>query len=86
VQKHWHDGAWDDYVAWQLRDKKTLYKINRLIQSIERNGYACIGKPEPLKGNWFGWWSVRIDEANRLVFRIVADHLEIAACRGHYES
>jgi len=84
MQKLWHDRAWEDYVAWQGSDKKTLRKINRLLQSIERNGYASIGKPEPLKENWSGWWSVRIDAANRIVFRLNNGNLEIAACRGHY--
>lgn len=84
MQKHWHDRAWEDYLAWQGTDKRTLRRINQLLQSIERNGYSCIGKPEPLKENWSGWWSVRIDEANRLIFRVANGHIEIAACRGHY--
>jgi len=84
MQKRWHDRAWEEYVAWQGKDKKTLRRINQLLQSIERNGYACIGKPEPLRENWSGWWSVRIDEENRLIFRIADAHLEIASCQGHY--
>ena len=55
-----------------------------LLQSIDRNGYGCIGKPEPLKGNWTGWWSVRIDEANRLIFKIDNGILVINSCMGHY--
>lgn len=84
MQKHWHDRAWEEYLAWQKGDKRTLRRINQLLQSIERNGYSCIGKPEPLKENWSGWWSVRIDDENRLIFRISDGHLEIAACNGHY--
>ena len=56
-----------------------------LIQSIERNGYACIGSPEPLRGNLAGWWSVRIDEKNRIVFKIENGFLVINSCKGHYE-
>jgi len=83
--KLWHDTAWNDYLQWQLEDKKTLRKINTLIKDIERNGYNGIGKPEPLKGNLSGWWSVRIDDLNRLIFQIINGQLEIYACKGHYE-
>ena len=58
----WHDKAWEGYKYWQTHDKKTLNRINNLLKDIERNGYNCIGKPEPLKGDLSGWWSVRIDE------------------------
>ncbi len=83
--KLWHDRAWEEYLYWQTQDKKTLKKINRLIADIERNGYACIGKPEPLKDNLSGYWSVRIDEKNRIVFRIVDEKLEIMQCGAHYD-
>lgn len=73
----WHDEAWDDYIYWQSQDKKTLKKINRLITDIERNGYYNIGKPETLTGNLSSFWSVRIDDKNRIVFRISGEHLEI---------
>ncbi len=76
--------AWDDYLYWQIQDKKTLKRINALLQDILRNGHEGIGKPEQLKGDLSGWWSRRIDEANRLVYRIVGDQIEIAVCRGHY--
>ena len=76
--------AWDDYTYWQGQDKKTLKKINKLIQDIDRNHNEGIGKPEALKGNLTGWWSRRIDEKNRLVYRIENDIIEIAQCRGHY--
>ena len=83
--KRWHDEAWDDYLYWQSEDKRTLKKINRLIKDIERNGYSSSGKPEPLKGNLAGFWSVRIDSYNRLVFRIDKNgELEIVQCGSHY--
>ena len=84
MKKVWQDEAWEDYLHWQTQDKKTLQKINRLIQDIERNGYAGIGKPEPLKGELAGFWSVRIDEKNRIVFRICEEQLEIWHCGSHY--
>jgi toxin YoeB len=82
--KLWHDEAWDAYLYWQTQDKRTLKKINRLLQDIERNGYNCIGKPEPLKHDMSGYWSVEIDEKNRLIFRIQDDKLEIWQCGSHY--
>lgn len=80
----WVDEAWEEYLYWQTQDKKTLRKINRLLTDIRRNGYDCIGKPEPLTGNFSGYWSVRIDEKNRLVFRIEEDNIEIIKCGTHY--
>lgn len=68
--KVWLDEAWKEYLELQTQDKKTLNKINKLLKSIDRNGYDCIGKPEQLKGNLANYWSVRIDENNRIVFRI----------------
>ena len=76
--------AWEEYLYWQTQDKKTLKRINQLIQDIERNGNDGIGKPEPLKGDWQGYWSRRIDETNRLVYRIKEERIEIAQCRSHY--
>lgn len=84
MTKTWFDEAWNDYLYWQTQDKKTLKRINQLVQDIERNGYDGIGKPEPLKGDLSGWWSRRIDEANRLVYRIKDGKIEIAQCRTHY--
>ncbi len=84
MKKTWHDEAWEEYVNWQTQDKKTLKKINRLLSDIDRNGYYCTGKPEPLKGNLSGFWSVHIDDKNRIVFRIADDVLEIAECGSHY--
>jgi len=80
----WHDSAWADYLWWQTQDRKTLRRINLLIQDIQRNGYDTTGKPEPLRGDLAGWWSIRIDGTHRLIFAIRDDTLEIYACRGHY--
>ncbi len=66
----WDDFAWEDYLYWQSQDKKTLLRINLLLQNIDRNGNEGIGKPEPLKDNLQGYWSRRIDSVNRLVYRI----------------
>lgn len=84
MRKMWDDEAWEEYLHWQTQDRKTLKRINELLKSIDRNGYNCIGKPEPLTGNLAGYWSVRIDDKNRIVFRIVGDHLEIIQCGSHY--
>ena len=85
MRKVWHENAWEEYVEWQRQDSKTLKRINLLLQSIDRNGTSCIGNPEPLRGNLNGWWSVRINQADRIVFRIDDGVLEILACKGHYE-
>lgn len=76
--------ALEDFWYWHSQDKKTLKKIYQLIEDTGRNGYQGIGKPEPLKGNLSGYWSKRIDDKNRLVFRIVDDTIEIYQCRDHY--
>ncbi|NLI91893.1 MAG: Txe/YoeB family addiction module toxin [Peptococcaceae bacterium] len=84
MEKLWTDRAWEDYLYWQVQDKKTLKRINRLLKDIERNGYDGIGKPEQLRGDLAGWWSRRIDESNRLVYRIADGIINIAGCRTHY--
>jgi toxin YoeB len=84
VKKLWHDEAWEEYEYWQTQDKKTLKRINKLLKDIERNGYNCIGKPEPLTGNLTGYWSVKIDEKNRIVFRLDNEFIEILQCGEHY--
>lgn len=84
MKKIWFDEAWDEYLFWQTQDKKTLKRINKLLQDIERNGYYGMGKPEPLKHDLQGFWSVKIDEKNRIVFRIVGEMLEIVQCGSHY--
>ncbi len=76
--------AWQDYIYWQGQDKKTIKRINQLIQDIDRNHNEGIGKPEALRGNLSGWWSRRIDDKNRLVYRIENNIIEIAQCKGHY--
>lgn len=85
MKKIWFDEAWLDYLYWQAQDKKTLKRINLLVKDIERNPFAGIGKPEPLKGELSGFWSRRMDDANRLVYRVRTDVLEILSCRGHYK-
>lgn len=74
--------GWTDYVSWRPGDKQTLRKINRLITAIVRD--ENVGKPELLTGDLSGWASRRIDREHRLVYRVTADTVEIAACRGHY--
>jgi len=81
----WFEEAWEDYVYWQTQDKKTIKRINQLLQDAARNGYTGIGKSEPLKGEFSGFWSRRIDDVNRLVYRINGGVLEILSCKGHYD-
>jgi len=81
----WFEEAWADYVYWQTQDKKTIRRINQLLQDATRNGYEGIGKPEPLKGEFSGFWSRRIDDTNRFVYRIKDGFLEVLSCRGHYD-
>lgn len=86
MDKIWSDKAWDDYLDWQKKDKKTFEKINKLIKDIDRNGESeGIGKPEPLKGDLSGFWSRRINEKDRLVYRIEDGRIEIALCQTHYD-
>ncbi len=80
----WDEEAWSDYQYWQTQDKKTLKKINALINDAMRNPFEGIGKPEPLKHRQ-GYWSRRIDEKNRVVYKVDGDSLVIAAVRGHYD-
>ncbi len=81
----WHETAWEDYLYWQSQDKKTLKRINALIKDIQRSPFDGIGKPEPLRHDLAGWWSRRIDDTNRIVYRISNENLEIVQCRTHYE-
>ena len=78
------EDAWVDYCYWQTQDKKTLKRINKLIKDIQRDPFTGIGKPEPLKGELSGFWSRRIDDSNRLVYRIRNGNIEIAQCGSHY--
>ncbi|MFM5889839.1 MAG: Txe/YoeB family addiction module toxin [Dolichospermum sp.] len=81
----WGSKAWQDYLYWQSQDKKTLKRINRLIQDTLSDPFEGIGKPEPLKENLSGFWSRRIDETNRLIYAIDDDYLTIISCRYHYQ-
>lgn len=81
----WEERAWGEYLEWQIQDKKTLKRINILIKDIQREFYEGIGKPEPLKNNLSGWWSRRIDEVNRIVYKEIEGAIVIASCKGHYE-
>lgn len=78
--------AWEDYLYWQKQDRKTLKRINTLIQDISRNPFEGIGKPEPLKSNWSGWWSRRIDDVNRIVYKIDGTNIVISQCMTHYDN
>ena len=77
-------GAWDEYITWQTRDKKTLKRINELIRDLAREPLGGIGKPEPLR-YLKNAWSRRIDEKNRLVYELRGDEIIILSCMGHYE-
>ncbi len=79
-----HDEGWDDYLYWQTHDRKLLAKINTLIKECSRTPFTGTGKPEPLRGEFSGWWSRRINEEHRLVYRKTEDGLLIAQCRYHY--
>ena len=81
----WTDEAWKDYIYWQTQDKKTLKRINRLIDDIRRNDpFKGIGKPEPLRENMSGFWSRRIDDTNRLVYAVDEVYITVISCRYHY--
>jgi len=82
---HFTETGWKDYLYWESQDKKMLKQINKLIADIERGGHVGIAKPEPLRGDLSGWWSRRIDEKNRLVYRLIgSEAVEISQCKGHY--
>jgi toxin YoeB len=88
VRVQWTEQAREDYLHWQRSDPKVLDKINSLIGDIQRDPFKGLGKPEPLKGPLSGWWSRRITDEHRLVYRVRgqsdAQALEIAQCRYHY--
>lgn len=78
--------GWEDYLYWQTQDRKTLRRINALIKDIQRSPFEGIGKPEPLRENRSGWWSRRIDDVNRIVYKVDAGRIVIAQCRTHYSN
>ena len=84
LNKRFTDNGWDDYTYWQTEDKKTLKRINALLKDIDRNGNEGIGKPEPLSGDLAGFWSRRINDKDRLIYRIIDDEIVVLACRTHY--
>ena len=82
--KCWSDEAWEDFEYWTKQDKKTLKRILQLIKDIDRNEYDGIGKPEPLVGDLSGYWSRRIDQVNRIVYKIEQNTIKIVQCGSHY--
>lgn len=81
----WTDKAWEDYLFWQKQDRKILKRINALIKDTQRNPFEGLGNPEPLKHQFSGFWSRRIDREHRLVYQVENDMLLIAQCRFHYD-
>lgn len=79
------DESWEDYLYWQKIDKKMLKRINALLKDISRQPYDGIGKPEPLKHNYRGFWSRRIDGEHRLIYQVTEDEIRIIKCRFHYD-
>ena len=82
--KAWTDAAWEDFEYWMRQVRKTLRRILQLLRDIDRNGYEGIGKPERLSGDISAYWSRRIDEANRIVYRIENDVIKTVQCGSHY--
>lgn len=82
--KAWTDDAWSDYLWWQTNDAKTVSRINALLKDAERGPFRGIGKPEPLRHEFKGWWSRRIDSANRLIYKVSDDTLVVLSCKDHY--
>ena len=81
----WDERAWQDYLYWQTQDRKILKRINALLNDIQRNGNDGIGKPEALKYGFRGYWTRRITDEHRLIYRVTDDQILIAQCRYHYE-
>lgn len=84
MNKYWQDEAWEDYLYWQKQDKKTLKRINKILKDIDRNLCFGIGKPEPLTRDLSGYWSRRIDDKNRIVYKIENNQINIVQCGTHY--
>lgn len=81
----WLEGGWQDYLYWQKQDRKVLKRINELIHDAKRSPSSGIGKPDPLKANLRGWWSRRITQEHRLVYRVEGEILIVLQCRFHYD-
>ncbi|AMO83712.1 Txe/YoeB family addiction module toxin [Obesumbacterium proteus] len=84
MNKFFTDESWADYVFWQENDKRFIKRINELIKEIERTPFTGIGKPEPLKHHLSGYWSRRINEEHRIIYRVEEDRMIILSCRYHY--
>ncbi len=80
----WLPDGWADYLHWQQQDRKVLARVNELIRDTLRSPFSGIGKPEPLKSNLKGWWSRRITQEHRLIYRVENEVLIIMQCRFHY--
>ena len=85
MRKIWHDEAWEECNYWITHDKKIYKRLYDIIKDIERHPFDGIGKPEPLKYDLSGWWSRRITDSERIIYRMVGDELEILSCRYHYD-
>ena len=86
MNKIFTDNGWQDYIWGETKDRKTLKRIIKLIEDISRNGNEGIGKPEPLVGDLAGFWSRRINEKDRLIYKIEGNSVYILACRYHYDN
>ena len=85
MQKLWNERAWEDYKEWLNLDKKIVKKINEIIKDIKRNGNEGIGKPEPLKHELNGYWSRRITDKHRFIYKLTETAIVVIACANHYE-
>ncbi len=83
--KLFSDIAWEDYTSWIDEDRKVMKKINTLLKDVERNPFEGLGKPEPLRNELSGYWSRRITEKHRLIYKVYEDKIYIIGCKGHYD-
>ena len=83
--KLFSDMAWEDYTSWIDEDRKVMKKINTLLKDVERNPFDGLGKPEPLRNELSGYWSRRITEKHRLIYKVYEDKIYIIGCKGHYD-
>lgn len=86
MKKKFSENAWQDYLYWQTQDRKTLKRINQLIHSIESTPFEGLGKPEPLRFDYSGYWSRRINPTDRLIYKVEEDTIYLLACRTHYQN